>query len=365
MTAALTVVLTGCGGSSGGPAFDPAVPTPSSSPVTKGSLEPGTDESGPATRGRNAPCRPSGPRRLVQLLPDVVVPALRVRPYRTDAGRVLVKGFTVAAQRVEAGCVVRYVAPAGCLGAVRITRAVIPAATIPASVVPATTAPGGKPVPAKRLPAVSTPAVVAPGAFAPQDCRAWAGTSPRALTRTGAVRTAVTRDGLSRPGDVRNRRCDDRGCVPEIRLDSVWLPAVDLPRVTAGRARIEARPLGGDGQTVLADGSRTAVATPTPLLFAGAASSLRPGSAAALRATVRRLRTVAGGLRLAVEAHSDDSGTASYALGLSRRRARTVAAWLAGNGFEQATITARGYGDTAPAGARSSRVVVSAIEGRG
>ena len=76
---------------------------PAADPVSTGSLAPDTSETILGTRGRNAPCRPSGPRRRVTLLPDLVVPALKVPPYRTAANTVLVEGFTVPAQRVEAG----------------------------------------------------------------------------------------------------------------------------------------------------------------------------------------------------------------------------------------------------------------------
>lgn len=369
----LLVALAGCAGSVGAPTFDSG-PSPSASPsarVTSGSLpsEPTTPTS-TGTRGRNAPCRPLGPaRRRVTLLPDLRVPSLRVPAYRFGRARVLVRGFTVPAQRVDGGCVVRYVAPGGCLGAVRITRANIPGATIPASVIPATRAPGGQPVPAKHFPAVSTPGVTAPGALAPQDCRARTGTTRRALTRSGVVREAASREGLTRPGDVRTRRCGSEGCVPEVRLDSVRLPAVDLPRVSAGGGRIASRPLRNNKELmVLTRDRRTAVVTPTRLLFAGAGSSLRSGVSSTLRAVAGRVRYNASGRRLVVEAHSDDTGSASYALRLSRRRARAVATWLAGNGFEQAVISTRGFGDTAPAGPRTSRrnsrVVVSVLERR-
>jgi outer membrane protein OmpA-like peptidoglycan-associated protein len=112
----------------------------------------------------------------------------------------------------------------------------------------------------------------------------------------------------------------------------------------------------------------TAVVVPTRLLFEGNGSSLRSGSSSPLRAVAQRVRYNSSGRRLVVEAHSDGRGTASYALKLSRRRALTVVGWLSGNGFEGAVITARGYGDTAPAGPRAarrdSRVVVSVLERR-
>ena len=67
----------------------------------------------------------------VEQLPDIVVPAVVVPAVNDDDGDVILEGFTIPAQLVDAGCVIRYDAPGGCLGAVTITGATIPAVTIP------------------------------------------------------------------------------------------------------------------------------------------------------------------------------------------------------------------------------------------
>ena len=76
----------------------------------------------PPTSVTTAECE-EGPGRRVEQLEDVVVPAVEVPPVLDDDGEEVLPGFTVPAALVDAGCVIRYDAPGGCLGAVRVTGA--------------------------------------------------------------------------------------------------------------------------------------------------------------------------------------------------------------------------------------------------
>jgi outer membrane protein OmpA-like peptidoglycan-associated protein len=49
-----------------------------------------------------------------------------------------------------------------------------------------------------------------------------------------------------------------------------------------------------------------------------------------------------------IQGHTDNTGTDSYNLGLSERRAGSVAAYLKSNGIRSARITTKGYGESAP-----------------
>lgn len=278
------------------------------------------------------------------------VPAVEVPPVASTSGEVLVAAFTVPAQTVDAGCVIRYDAPGGCLGAVRISAATIPAAVIPSSVIAATQAPGGGDVPEKQLAQVTAPAVTQRGAYASQVCQAERDGKLLTVSRAGIVREGFSRNGLSRPGGVRARQCGSDGCVPEIRVDAVRLSPVQLPDVDIAPARIASRKLTGQqGLEVLTGKDTTAYVAPAKVLFATDQAVIRPEAQDALLAIAERIRARTPGGRLLVEGHTDDRGSAEHGLVLSRRRAVAVADWFAAHGFDRTRIDTRGYGETAPA----------------
>jgi OOP family OmpA-OmpF porin len=55
-----------------------------------------------------------------------------------------------------------------------------------------------------------------------------------------------------------------------------------------------------------------------------------------------------GGRPVRVEGHTDSVASESYNQGLSERRARSVADWLAENGVDGDRLTTRGWGETRP-----------------
>jgi outer membrane protein OmpA-like peptidoglycan-associated protein len=292
-------------------------------------------------------CRPA-PGRSVEQLADVAVPPVVV-PAVEVAGRVLVEGFTVPAQVVDAGCVLRYDAPGGCLGAVEVTGASIPAATIPQSVVEESTL-GDSVVAAKVFAAVTAPAVSVPGAYAPQVCRVERDGELATVSRAGIVREGVARNGIARSGGVRPRQCDDSDCVPEVTVGTVRLEPVRLPGVDVEPARLRSRELPGEQDLdVLTGASGTAYVAPARVLFETDRAEIRPQAAAALRTIARRIRRGSPVGTLLVEGHTDDRGDASYGLDLSERRAEAVADWLVtAAGFPRGILTTRGFGEAAP-----------------
>jgi outer membrane protein OmpA-like peptidoglycan-associated protein len=292
-------------------------------------------------------CRPA-PGRAVEQLADVTVPPVAV-PAVEVAGRVLVEGFTVPAQVVDAGCVLRYDAPGGCLGAVEVTGATIPAATIPPSVVEESTL-GDSVVAATVFAAVTAPAVSVPGAYAPQVCRVERDGKLATVSRSGIVREGAARNGVARSGGVRPRQCDDSDCVPEVRVETVRLEPVRLPGVDVEPARLRSRKLPGEQDLdVLTGASGTAYVAPAQVLFETDRADVRPQAAAALRTIARRIRRGSPVGTLLVEGHTDDRGSASYGLDLSERRAEAVADWLVNAaGFPRGVITTRGFGEAAP-----------------
>jgi outer membrane protein OmpA-like peptidoglycan-associated protein len=60
------------------------------------------------------------------------------------------------------------------------------------------------------------------------------------------------------------------------------------------------------------------------------------------------------GLKLRVEGHTDNQGSAAANQALSEKRAQAVVAWLVGHGVSAARLTAKGFGSTNPVADNSS-----------
>jgi outer membrane protein OmpA-like peptidoglycan-associated protein len=297
-----------------------------------------------------APECEDGPGRRVEQLPDVVVPALEVPPVTDESGEVVMEGFTVPAQLVDAGCVIRYDAAGGCLGAVEVTAATIPAATIPASTV------GDQDFPAVVAPAVTRPAVAAPAV-----CQVERDGRLLTVTRAGVVREGFSRNGVARPG----------GSVGGVEVPTVRLEPIRLPDVDVDPGRLESRKLEGRRDVdVLTGEGRVSYVAPGRVLFETESAEIRPAAESALQAIVDRILEAGPAPRLLVDGHTDDRGSAAYGLALSRRRADAVASWLAGHGLRRAEITVRGLGERQPAvpntsdahRARNRRVVITVVD---
>ena len=322
-----------------------------------GTTESGPPDSAPPSASASAlptsvvapDCEP-GRGRSVEQLRDLVLPPKEVAPVTAADGEVLLPGFTIPGQVVDAGCVITYDAPGGCLGAVRITAATIPAATIP----------GGE-VAGQEFPAVIAPAQSRPAAYAPRACQVKRDGRLLTITRSGVVREGFSRPGVARPGGSA-----DGIAVPTVRLEPVGLPDVD---VDPGRLESRRLPGGGDVEVVTGEG-RVSYVAPGSVLFDTESAVIRPAAESALRAIVQRIRAVDPRARLLVEGHTDDRGSAAYGLALSRRRAAAVAEWLAGHGLADARMTTRGLGERDPAvpntsdanRARNRRVVITLLD---
>lgn len=352
---------------------DDSQPAPGSGGQTDGS--PSSQPSGPAATPElpdsivESECRP-GPGRSVQQLPDVIVDAVDVPPVLDDEGDVVIKEFTIPAQLVDAGCVIRFSAAGGCLGAVTITAATIPAATIPASVLPEAELPEGEIVEAEVFPEVIAPAVSRPAVSSPAVCQAKRDGELLTVSRAGAVREGFSRNGVARSGGSRGRQCDGSGCVPGVVVPTVRLEPVRLPDVDVDPGRLESRELPGAAEIdVLQGEGRVSYVTPSEVLFATDSARIRPEADDSLRAILQRIRSDFPRARLLVEGLTDNRASRSYNLALSRRRADSVAAWLVEAGFPADRLRARGLGEADPAvpntseanRAKNRRVVITVL----
>ncbi len=350
---------------SGGPSSQGSVPTtpPSSATptVTASSQSPSTPA--PTT---SAECAP-GAGRIVRELPDVVVPEVVVAPvtYTAKNGgeqKTAVEGFTLPAQTIDAGCVIQYEAPGGCLGAVRITGAVIPPVTLPESLVQ----PDGK---GRKFAAVTVAGKQAPAVTSPQICQIETKGVLPTVTRKGVVRRGESRNGAARPGG----NVQGEGERPDIQVATVRIPEVKLPDVDIDPARLESRKLPGqDKVDVFTGEGNVSYVAPGDVLFDTDKSAIRPDAAKALHAIALKIKASAPTAKLRVEGHTDDRGDATYGQRLSERRAQAVATYLTRvEGFPAARITTKGFGESAPtvpntsdANRQKNRRVVITVAGR-
>jgi len=315
---------------------------PSSSPTPPGAS---SSPSPSPTSDPDPSCAPR-PGRDVEPQPDVTIPAVEVAPILDADGEELAPAFTVPAQVVDGGCVIRYDAPGGCLGAVEITGASIPPAVIPETVI-------GERV----YPEVVIPGASRPGARAEQACRIEQDGELVGVTRAGVVREGFSRNGGARPGD---------DLVSTVRLDAVRMADVDIEP-----ERLESRTIAGRGDlSVLTGEKTTSYVAPAGVLFDLEEAALRPEAVAALRTIALRVRAADPGRRILVEGHTDDLGDEAYGMQLSKDRAHTVANWLIRQaGFDADSISTRGFGETQPAypnnsdanRARNRRVVITVV----
>jgi outer membrane protein OmpA-like peptidoglycan-associated protein len=358
-------LLTSCTGN------DEGAPTVTTPPPSVSSPAPSTPVSTPTVTPTQSPtndpqCAP-GAGRTVRELPDITVAAVVVPPITANGQTITVlEGFTIPAQVIDAGCVIQYDAPGGCLGAVRITGARIPPVTIPESVLKAT----GQ-APEKRFAAVTVAGAAAPPTYSPQVCQAKRDGKLLAVTRKGVVRKGVSRNGAARPGGSREGGCDSQGCVPDVRVETVRIPEVRLPDVDVDPARLESRKLQGQDVDIFTGEGKTSYVAPGDVLFDTDQYVIRPDAARALQAIAVQIKKRSPNARLRVEGHTDDRGDATYGLRLSERRARAVADWLVRNGFRASLITTKGFGETAPVVPNASaanrqknrRVVITVLGG--
>jgi outer membrane protein OmpA-like peptidoglycan-associated protein len=313
-----------------------AAPSPSASSVPTSA--PTSEATTPTTPVPSTPTVPAenpdcvaGPGKTIRQLPDITVPAVTIAPVKSGDESV-VEGFTIPAQTIDAGCVIQYDAPGGCLGAIRITGASIPAATIPESRVSDS---------GKVYAAVTVSGVDAPAVNSPQVCQVETNGVLPTVTRKGVVRRGVSRPGTARPGGSENG----------VKVETVKLEPARLPDVDVDPARLESRKLPGqDKVDVFTGEGKISYVAPGDVLFDTEQWTIRPDAARALHAIALKIKAGSPNARLRVEGHTDDRGDATYGLRLSERRAQAVATWLIRNEkFLASLITTKGFGETAPA----------------
>jgi outer membrane protein OmpA-like peptidoglycan-associated protein len=151
-----------------------------------------------------------------------------------------------------------------------------------------------------------------------------------------------------------------------VRIDPVQVPDVDIEPQRLQSVKLA----GSDDVRQLRGGSVTSFVAPARVLFDTDSAELRTAAVPSLRAIARRITQQPSTSRVLVEGHTDDRGSASYGLDLSKRRAEAVASWLERlGGIDPARVRTRGLGERAPVVPNTSaanrqqnrRVVISLI----
>ena len=113
------------------------------------------------------------------------------------------------------------------------------------------------------------------------------------------------------------------------------------------RQEAESRQQLGSNVQIVNTGSALVVTMPQDILFATDSAVLRPDLQADLYAVARNLNAYPNS-RIEVIGHTDSTGSSSYNLGLSTRRANAVAAVLMQSGVAPGRIDAIGRGEAQP-----------------
>lgn len=307
-------------------------------------------------------CEP-GPGKTITDIPDLQIPAQEIPAVEADDltidGRTVpvpgVDAVTIPARVADMGCVIEYDAPGGCLGAVEISGARIPAVTIPERTLPAVELPDGTVLDAVVLPAVTAEEVSVDGVRVEQVCQAEPdSTGDRqaisAVARSAIARSAFSQSAIAQSSAARSSRSVDGTLVP-----AVYVPSVYVDSTYAESQYVESGYLpsylleGTDSVEVSDDDGATTFTTQGDVLFDPDESTVRPDAEQDLRAIAQELSKLDPDTRILVEGHTDDVDTDAHNQALSESRAKAVADWLAANGgIDASRITTTGYGESVP-----------------
>jgi len=167
------------------------------------------------------------------------------------------------------------------------------------------------------------------------------------------------------PGTPKGVAVDEHGCEPDADADGVPDRLDRCPGTAAGAAvdkhgcepdtdgdgvadRLDKCPGTAQGTPVDNNGCELPSAYELKgVNFAFDSAALTPESSATLDEAVKILKRHPD-LKVEIAGHTDSVGTAAYNLGLSKRRAQSVADYLIAHGVDRANLTVKGYGETEP-----------------
>ncbi len=325
-----------------------ASPTPASSPGAPTDAAPlGVDPA--VVEGVRALCAP-GPGKTVEEFPDIEIAAVDAPgtnvPGRTqgsvEAPPIQVPPVRIPATVGEAGCVVTYDAPPGCLPKVEFSAAWLPGFRVEGYQVPQL---DGTTV---TVDGIEQDAEVVEGKVVEQKCQVVTEDAKRGVIRPGMIRTGAIRSGGIRTGHIRGGHQDGAESIPAATVPAMSVPAVSLPAQTVPALTLPYERLTDGVDAATSEDAATYEASES-VLFEYNRSDLLPSANAALDAILADARAKGFDGAVRVEGHTDDTGPDDTNQTLSEARAQAVADYLTAHGVPAGDITATGRGESLPA----------------
>ncbi|TLP75793.1 OmpA family protein [Nesterenkonia sphaerica] len=301
----------------------------------------------------------------VTWLEDVVIsektfPGVETETVQFEGGTLEVPGAPaiVIPERVgQAGCIIEYSAPGGCLPAVEISRAFIPGYVLPERALPAVELPDGTVLEEMGQEAVEVAAVEIDRVRAEEICQDEEGDLQPgdivwSVTRWSETRWSETQWSETQWSETRWSENIDGVRTPTMTLptyssETMHLPTVVVPTETLETYRLE----GSENTERIDDDNAVSYVTEGDVLFDSDEYRIRSDAEPELEAVAADIADRADDYLIEVEGHTDDLPTSSYDDNrqLSELRARSVAEWLIGNaGVDEELITVEGLGEDYP-----------------
>jgi outer membrane protein OmpA-like peptidoglycan-associated protein len=182
----------------------------------------------------------------------------------------------------------------------------------------------------------------------------------------GRERETLLLEARTREADMASARAEaERRAADMARTDA------EIARADADVARLQMESLRLQlAELEARQTERGLVVTLGDVLFEVDRADLKPGATRSLDELVQVMRENPGAI-IAIEGHTDSTGSREHNLSLSQRRAESVRNWLVGQGVEGSRITAQGMGPDYPvasngdaAGRQQNRRVELVIQDR-
>lgn len=302
----------------------------------------------------------------VEWLDDVVVAAHEVegiedQTIEVDGEEIAVPGVpAIEIPEIvgQAGCIIEYPAPGGCLPAIEISDSYIPGYRIPERTLEAVELPDGTVVEEQTQPALESESQRIEGGYQEQVCQTEPEDASEGEYVSHVVRPHIhrahilaphsTAKTLNRPGVL-----TDSGDFASFEA----LPSYQVPSILVGTATMESGFLesyqveGADHTEYSEQDEAVYYTTEGDVLFDSDDHELRSDAESELQAIADDIASRDGEYTITVEGHTDDLPTQKYADNseLSKQRAESVVSWLQDTTeVAPEDITAEGMGDEHP-----------------
>ena len=258
----------------------------------------------------------------------------------------------------QAGCVIEYPAPGGCLPAVEISDSYIPGYRIPERTLEEVELPDGTVVEEQTQPAIESEPLRQEGGYQEQVCQ----TEPEDAGEDGyvaqVIRPHILRGNILAPHSTASplNRSDELVDSGEY-IAFEGLSPYQIPSISVGSANVESQYLesyrveGADHTEYAEDDATVSYTTEGDVLFDSDTHALQSDAESELQAIADDIGLRDDDYKITVEGHTDDLTTEEYADNdeLSEKRAESVVSWLQDNAnVAEDDITAKGRGEDYP-----------------